>query len=604
MSRHSHFDFFQSGRLVPTRETMFDYINWRANRSDLIFNALSAGYELGLDYDVLTSDEDEDDFSNSHQNRYCGFPQNFLERKHLPSTSFRGVKSITQEEAEINAKKLVDEEEKLKKKAEKKKQKKMRQRERRRLEKLEKENADKASDDQDNPDPVETKVAEKESENKNKTSNKAPPDPGPHSTSVASESSESDEEEEDDRESVGDEPEELDMNSWFVTNAAAIAKRKQKLKHDRKDKKAENFKKHVPEEKETEDSWNEYTSQAASGDVSSEEKVKDPVTKSTELAVIGNTYAQSGKLEMAVMYFTQAIKHNPQEFKLFGNRSFCYEKMQQYEKALTDADIALSLNPTWIKGLYRKGRALVGLKKYYEAGLTYKEVLKLDSSCRDAAHELFRVNIMQLMDMGYTREQSSNSLIIHGTLEKALEVLSELHGNMAPPHPPREENVCPELKTQPLKAPLQTVSQNQHRVSAGPTPALPEFFPIWVGDLVPALSESKLHELFRPFGSVYSVKLLSGKRCAFVNYTRKEDCEKAINNLNGYHVAGTCLTVRYPDRIHTHLGASKTASTDIGVPNKLPDECFFWRTTGCIKNNRCPYKHVPENKGVDRPKAK
>lgn len=34
-----------------------------------------------------------------------------------------------------------------------------------------------------------------------------------------------------------------------------------------------------------------------------------------------------------------------------------------------------------------------------------------------------------LQDMGYTREQSSNALIIHGTVEKALEALSGLHGN-------------------------------------------------------------------------------------------------------------------------------------------------------------------------------
>lgn len=48
--------------------------------------------------------------------------------------------------------------------------------------------------------------------------------------------------------------------------------------------------------------------------------------------------------------------------RLFGNRSFCYEKLLQYEKALTDAEIALSMNPKWVKGLYRKGKALVGLK--------------------------------------------------------------------------------------------------------------------------------------------------------------------------------------------------------------------------------------------------
>lgn len=36
--------------------------------------------------------------------------------------------------------------------------------------------------------------------------------------------------------------------------------------------------------------------------------------------------------------------------------------MQQYEKALRDADMALLLEPGWIKGLFRKGKALCGLK--------------------------------------------------------------------------------------------------------------------------------------------------------------------------------------------------------------------------------------------------
>lgn len=48
--------------------------------------------------------------------------------------------------------------------------------------------------------------------------------------------------------------------------------------------------------------------------------------------------------------------------RLFGNRSLCYERMQQYENACRDADIALSMEPKWIKGLFRKGKALCGLK--------------------------------------------------------------------------------------------------------------------------------------------------------------------------------------------------------------------------------------------------
>ena len=48
--------------------------------------------------------------------------------------------------------------------------------------------------------------------------------------------------------------------------------------------------------------------------------------------------------------------------RLFGNRSFCFEKMQEYEKALADAELCVNLCPGWVKGLFRKGRALAGLK--------------------------------------------------------------------------------------------------------------------------------------------------------------------------------------------------------------------------------------------------
>lgn len=36
--------------------------------------------------------------------------------------------------------------------------------------------------------------------------------------------------------------------------------------------------------------------------------------------------------------------------------------MGQYEKALQDADVAISLAPDWPKGYFRRGRALAGIK--------------------------------------------------------------------------------------------------------------------------------------------------------------------------------------------------------------------------------------------------
>ncbi|XP_059422345.1 tetratricopeptide repeat protein 31 isoform X2 [Carassius carassius] len=610
-----YFRLHENERLMRTHETVVDLINDRpANHSFL--DALSFGYRFALtgyedlsDEDYYYDDDDNDDrYALRTNNRYCGFSRNFLERS-LPKPS----RCITAEEAERNAKELVDEEEKLKKKAEKKKQKKMRQKERRRLEKLEKENADKEKNKLVQVDPGPEKIehaGKNENKMKNKNCSSLPPGPQCASAPVQSSDSSSEDNGDDGEEDSTAEPEELDMNSCFVSNAAAIAKRKleQKPKPDKKHDQANSTKKPCgSEQKDTTPSRKQIDIK----EEKSEEIVNtnDLITRSMELAVIGNQYAISGNLEMAVKYFTDAIKHNPKEYKLFGNRSYCYEKMLQYEKALNDADIALSMNPKWIKGLYRKGKALVGLKRYYEARVTYNEVLKLDRTCKDAAEEMMRVQLMQLMEMGFTKEQSSNALILHGTVEKALESLSGLSG-LSPVLVPGE---CKFMSVKqnpqpPAIFPLRPLPPHQPRPSMPTASPVhrhpPDLFPIWVGNLVPSITEPKLYDLFRSVGHVHSVRVLQMRRCAFVNYAKKEDCEKAIKEFHGYAIDGTTLVVRYPDRIHTRLGVSRDASTESSGKNgKQPDECYFWRTNGCIKNG-CTYKHIPENKGIDRNEAK
>ena len=48
--------------------------------------------------------------------------------------------------------------------------------------------------------------------------------------------------------------------------------------------------------------------------------------------------------------------------RFFGNRSYCYDRMGQFEKALQDANVAITLAPDWPKGYFRRGRALAGIK--------------------------------------------------------------------------------------------------------------------------------------------------------------------------------------------------------------------------------------------------
>ena len=43
---------------------------------------------------------------------------------------------------------------------------------------------------------------------------------------------------------------------------------------------------------------------------------------------------------------------------------------------------------------------------------------------------------------------------------------------------------------------------------------------------------------------------------------------------------------------------ARTQSKQSGPVNG--DECYFWRTTGCIYGDKCHFKHEPQHKGIDK----
>ncbi|KAI9545421.1 hypothetical protein NQZ68_036892 [Dissostichus eleginoides] len=439
-------------------------------------------------------------------------------------------------------------------------------------------------------------------ESKNK-----PPAEAKDSGSSGSSEEESSDEDGDTKKDSAD-SEELDMSSSFVSNAAQIARRQLE-----QNPRAERKKRPPPTPTTTTTEEAKSPPEKPEGAPEEEKKqdfapptLEDNVKISTDLAVIGNKFASAGDFNMAVKYFTDAIKYNPTEFKLFGNRSFCFEKSQQFEKALADAELCLSMNPGWVKAHFRRGRALAGLKRYAEAAGAFREVLSLDGSCAEAAQELMRVQITQLMEYGFTREQSSNALIIHGTVEKALEVLSALNrppgtiqgvplkpaqlvningvspvlsANISPaalpllhppaapflypvaPHPHHPHIALQLLKNKPLVQNMSNIQSQQKIVpnQAMKSGAEQELFPVWVGNLVYPLTEAILSNMFNNVGPVHSVKLLINKRCAFVNYTKRDHCDEAIRCLHGSDLNGMKIAVRYPDRIPPGMGISRSA---------------------------------------------
>ncbi|XP_045069727.1 tetratricopeptide repeat protein 31-like isoform X1 [Coregonus clupeaformis] len=586
-------------------------------------HGLNVGF-LGLDFvthEYYTGEDcyDDGNYEDHHGRKsYCGFSRNFL-AKPSPSNQPTSVRynqppKAPSKPSPVNhaekAAELLEEKRKSKLKAEKKRMKKIKQRERRLLEKLEKEKQN----------PVkEVKLDAEESKGKEKcnktgTSAKGTLAQGMQDLSVTDSgdsSGESSDDEDSEEESNSDELQ-LDMTSSFVSKAAEIAKRQLEQKPEWK----------VKNKCQTKEKPNDERK-----DVQKKSPVpntEDIVKRSTELAVIGNQFASGGHFDMAVKYFTDAIKYNPAEFRLFGNRSFCYEKMQEYEKALADAELALNMSPGWVKGLYRKGRALAGLKRYDEAAQALKEVLQLDGYCADAAQELMRVQITQLMEFGFSREQSSNALIIHGTVEKSLEALSKISGILyngryptaSVAHPakvdsaysvsrtsafpsdpkPRQAQHSPSLQDKPKSnTPAMTMSENFSVET--------KLYPIWVGNLVPSGTEAMIKEIFEGAGKIHSIKLLRARRCAFINYFDPECCEIALK-FHGMEINGTKISVRYPDRNPTHLGIAKDAQKAVDLPSNSTKECFFWRNQGCDRRPNCPYRHIQTHKGVDRGKGK
>ncbi|XP_077357184.1 uncharacterized protein LOC144004105 isoform X2 [Festucalex cinctus] len=336
--------------------------------------------------------------------------------------------------------------------------------------------------------------------------------------------------------------ERLDLASCFVSQAT------QKVRHllEAKPKLEKEKKKSPTKDQLPKESHDDVGKEASAGSFTH----SDNVEMSNNLATQGNKWASEGRYDLAVDCFTQAIQYNPTEFKLFGNRAFCLEKMQEYEKALADAELSLNMSPGWIKGLFRKGRALAGLKRYEEAVQAFREVLKQDSSCSEAAQELMRTQILQLMAYGFTQEQSSNALIIHGTVPKAHKVLSKLNLQIASQVPAAPET---SVKTQPLGK-LHSASNVQRQEDRHL-----ELFPVWVGNLTPAVTEQLLVNMFSKAGSLHSVKLLASRRCAFINFTRQEDCDKAIRLFHNFELMGNWIAVRYPDRIPARGVFSKAA---------------------------------------------
>lgn len=333
-----------------------------------VFFPRSGGNSYHNGYD--TSDSEDDDELDDDIQYSNLFPDKFKlkELKKAKKVYEFSDKHLTAEEINKNAQELITEEEKEKKKAEKRKAKKKRRREKKRQEK---------GDNKDTGDDKKPKTKDIENSEKNDWKK------------ITRDSSSSSDE-------AG-----FDPHSAFFTKVVSKKKKpgapqssEQSSKKDRK-----------------------------GGSEDDAEDLDPVVLRSRQLAIKGNEMAQLSHYNAAIELFSEAIKLDPNDFRFFGNRSYCYDRTQQYDRALKDAEKAIYLSKEWPKGYFRKGRALAGLRMFPEAEEAFTQVLKLDKNCEDAVTELLRVRTHQITDMGFSRQQAEAAIKQHGTVQSALDSL-------------------------------------------------------------------------------------------------------------------------------------------------------------------------------------
>lgn len=406
--------------------------------------------------------------------------------------------------------------------------------------------------------------------------------------------------------------------------------------------------------------------------------------KAKSLAIKGNELAKQGDFQKAIEKFSEAIRYDYSDHRLYGNRSFCYDKVDMFEEALTDAEKAIYLEPLWPKGYFRKGRALSGLKMFKEAEQAYMKVLEFENTDDpELEEELNKVRSLQLQEMGFSKSQSEAAIANHLTVQAALESIfiyskidksnescSDLDENdfyytendSDPENDIKNKNqnnlVIKTDKTNfnsssssSSSTSSQTSNQKKNNISENyqqnekvdnsiehqhVTPQQTASTSLWIGNVDPSVTEEVLMEIFSEYGQLANVRCLPEKYCAFVNFKVKEDAQKAMQNLQGKYLEGQRLLIKYPDNPNTVLLSSlvsKNTRNDASKRNSLADskltkkksvdmnaeaknaaalealkltgpvngnECYFWRTTGCLYADKCRYLHLKKSKGIDK----
>jgi hypothetical protein len=94
--------------------------------------------------------------------------------------------------------------------------------------------------------------------------------------------------------------------------------------------------------------------------------------------VLGNDSFKNGDYAQAVVHYTSCLQLDGSNHVAYANRSACFLKLGEHERALADAERCVKIEPGFVKGRFRIGLALHALGRFAEAAAALAEAETLD----------------------------------------------------------------------------------------------------------------------------------------------------------------------------------------------------------------------------------
>jgi len=139
----------------------------------------------------------------------------------------------------------------------------------------------------------------------------------------------------------------------------------------------------------------------------------------------GNEAFKNADWDLAIKEYNKAISLDNKQPAYFSNRAACWSSKGNHESALADASRCLELDPAFVKGYSRKGKALFDLSRLDEAEEAYKAGLEVEATHQGCSQGLADVKAARAQANASAGSTSGLGSAFSNSASKLLEKLKQ-----------------------------------------------------------------------------------------------------------------------------------------------------------------------------------